>query len=290
VARTTSGPPTPPNHTTNPQPSRAPRAMTNTTPPRTAHPRTPRAAALLSSILCLVALPLAAGCGEASTSSQQAAANTTTPNPATTASSPVTTAGNPTPDSQTTPGRHSSAPAKTRTHQALSSLANAKPAPKLPASQKAKLAVDDIELTSPSIHTQNGAPATLARENTCYGHDLTPALNWKTVPPGTAELAIFIISIKPVNNELHYDWAITGINPNLHNIPTNQTPPGTTTHTKYTICPPPHTNETYLTAIYALPHKLTTTPGTTPNQLHKQATHTAHHAGLLVSSYQTQTP
>jgi phosphatidylethanolamine-binding protein (PEBP) family uncharacterized protein len=262
--------------------------MTNTPPPRTAHPRIPRAA-LLSSILCLAALPLATSCGESNTSSQQAAANTTTPNPTTTTSNPTTTASNPALHTQT-PAHHPGAPAKTRVHQALSSLANAKPAPKLPASQKAKLAVDDIELTSPAIHTQNGAPATLSRENTCYGHDLTPALNWKNTPPGTTELAIFIISIKPINNELHYDWAITGINPSLHSIPTNQTPPGTTTNTKYTICPPPHNNETYLTAIYALPHKLTTTPGTTPNQLHKQATHTAHHAGLLVSSYQTHTP
>ena len=267
---------------------------TNTYPSQAPTPRTPRRWALLTSILCLAALPLAAGCGESNAT--QAAATTTPPTNNTTTTTPTTTTTTSQATSAKPPAPATAHPpaaaAKGRVRKAFSSLANAKPAPKLPAAQRANLAVDDIELTSPAIHAHNGTPATIARENTCDGANQTPALNWKNIPPGTAELAIFIISTTPVNNKLFYDWAITGINPHLHGIPAGQTPPQTITgrnsygNTNYSICPPPGKNETYLIALYALPHKLNTTPGYEPNQLRKQTLHTAHHSGLLVGSYQ----
>jgi phosphatidylethanolamine-binding protein (PEBP) family uncharacterized protein len=256
--------------------------------------KTPSPRALLTGLVCLGVIPFAAGCGE-STSTRAAA--TTTPATRRTANPPSTTVtsashGASVRRSATAARRHRSARRKARVRQAFSSLANAKPAPKLSPAQRAHGAVDDIELTSPAIRSQSGAPATISRENTCYGADQIPALNWKNIPPGTAELAIFVISVAPVNHQLFYDWVVTGINPSLRGIASGQAPPGATTHPNstghatYTICPPGGKSETYLIALLALPTKLKITPGETPSELHKQALDTAHHSGLLVGSYQ----
>jgi phosphatidylethanolamine-binding protein (PEBP) family uncharacterized protein len=235
-----------------------------------------------------MALPAAAGCGEASTTSQVAnhptAVTTTATTPARTTATVSKAPGAATRPSAT--GRHTNSRVKTSVGQALSSLANAKPANKLPASQRARLAVDDIELTSPSMHTHTSGLPTIDRENTCNGKDLTPALNWKNVPPNTAELAIFIISTTPVDNKLFYDWAVTGIEPSLHGVSAGHIPSSAHLNTNYTICPPQGKAENYLVALFALPQKLSVTPGENPNELHKLALHTAHHSGLLVGSYQ----
>jgi phosphatidylethanolamine-binding protein (PEBP) family uncharacterized protein len=133
--------------------------------------------------------------------------------------------------------------------------------------------------------------AMLSTANTCYGADQHPALRWKNIPAGTAEIAIAVLSTKPVNNKLFYNWTITGINPALHEIPAGQTPPGTITatnsygHPTYSICPPAGTQETYATIIYALPTPLHQTPGFNPTTLHTQIQHTTHHTGLLITTY-----
>jgi phosphatidylethanolamine-binding protein (PEBP) family uncharacterized protein len=249
----------------------------------------PRQDAIVASLLCLAATPVLAGCGESNPASQ---ATATSAQPATTTVASTSQARNLKPAAPSSAEQHHSARAKARVRQAFSSLANAKPAPKLPATQRAHLAVDDIELTSPAVHSQTGAPATIATASTCYGADRSPGLNWKNIPSGTAELAIFVISTTPVDNQLYYDWIVTGLNPGLHGILAGQTPAGATTHPNskgsatYSICPPSGKSETYLIAVYALPTKLQTTPGETPNQLHLQALHTARHSGLLVGSYQ----
>jgi phosphatidylethanolamine-binding protein (PEBP) family uncharacterized protein len=243
--------------------------------------------ALLASVLCAVALPIAAGCGEASTTSQVANQPTTTA--ATTPPARTTATVSKASSAATRPSassQHTSSHTKTSVGQALSSLANAKPASKLPANQRARLAVDDIELTSPSMHTHAGGLPTIDRENTCNGGDLTPALDWKNIPPNTAELAIFIISTTPVDNKLFYDWAVTGIEPSLHGISAGHLPSTAHLNTSYTICPPQGKGENYLVALFALPQKLSVTPGENPNELHKLALHIAHHSGLLVGSYQ----
>jgi phosphatidylethanolamine-binding protein (PEBP) family uncharacterized protein len=251
----------------------------------------PRGCALLASLLCVMALPIAAGCGEASTTSQVAnhptAVTTTATIPAgTTAAESKARSARSAASRPRVAGQQISSHAKTSAGQALSSLANAKPANKLPASQRARLAVDDIELTSPSMHTHASGLPTIGRENTCNGKDLTPALNWKNIPPNTVELAIFIISTTPVDKKLFYDWAVTGIEPSLHGISAGHIPPTAHLNTSYTICPPQGKDENYLVALFALPQKLPVTPGENPNELHKLALHTAHHSGLLVGSYQ----
>jgi phosphatidylethanolamine-binding protein (PEBP) family uncharacterized protein len=249
----------------------------------------PRGAPLAAGVLCAAALALASGCGESSGTPAAATPPTTTP-PATSApqAATSTTAAQPAATTPAASAAHHgrSALAKARARTAFQSLANAKPAPKLTPAQLAKRPISDIQLTSPTMTS-----ATLSTANTCYGADEHPALRWKNIPAGTAEIAIAILSTKPVNNKLFYNWTITHIPPTLHEIPAGQTPPGTITatnsygHPTYNICPPAGTQETYATIIYALPTPLHQTPGFNPTTLHTQIQHTTHHTGLLITTY-----
>ena len=45
-------------------------------------------------------------------------------------------------------------------------------------------------------------PDGLTTANTCKGKNRSPALSWRNVPPGTAELAIFAVNVKPVKGTL----------------------------------------------------------------------------------------
>jgi phosphatidylethanolamine-binding protein (PEBP) family uncharacterized protein len=247
-------------------------------------------------LLCLAAI--ITGCGETSKTKTEASApasqSTTTADPAATTepgttSTAATAAGGKPQATTTTAARHGrSALAKARARAAFESLAHAKPAPKLTPTQQAERPIADIQLTSPALQ-KTKIPA----ENTCHGANNSPALHWANIPPGTAELAIFLLSAKPANNHLVYDWAITHINPSLNELKTGQTPPeaitgrnsqGTTT---YNICPPTNKPETYILALYALPTKLPATPGYNPTTLRTQAKHTTHHIGTIIT---TNTP
>jgi phosphatidylethanolamine-binding protein (PEBP) family uncharacterized protein len=272
--------------------------MTPATPPAQPTPLQPRTRpktmprrALALGLLCAAALSVtaASSCGESNSTPAAAnppASTPTTPAPA--SSTSPDSAETPASTSTTSDSHHGrSALAKERARAAFQSLANAKPAPKLTPAQ-AKRPISDIQLTSPNINT---ATNTLATENTCYGANHHPTLRWKNIPPGTAEIAIAILSTKPVNNQLFYDWTITGIPPTLHEIPAGQTPPGATNapnsygHPTYNICPPPGNTETYAIIIYALPTTLHPTPNTTPTTIHTQIQHTTHHTGLLITTY-----
>lgn len=257
--------------------------------PATMRRRAPLALGMLCAAVLSAAIAVASGCGESNSTPAAAnpPANTTTTTPATTTSTSQSPTGATTTTTSDTPSHHErSALAKERARAAFQSLANAKPAPKPTPAQRANRPISDIPLTSPDIDT---ATNTLPTENTCYGADRHPTLRWKNIPPGTAEIAITILSTKPVNNQLFYDWAITGIPPTLHEIPAGQTPPGATTipnsygHPTYNICPTPNTNETYVIIISALPTTLHPTPTTTT--IHTQIQHTTHHTGLLITTY-----
>jgi phosphatidylethanolamine-binding protein (PEBP) family uncharacterized protein len=252
---------------------------------------TPRKALALTTLT--LAGALLGGCGESNKTPAAASATTSAPAATATATDPTGAGTAPTKDQATssTPAAHygRSALAKARAREAFQSLANAKPAPKPTPQQRAQRPISDIQLTSPDIDPTTN---TLNTANTCYGANQHPTLRWKNIPPGTAEIAILIISTKPVNNKLFYNWAITGINPNTHEIPAGQTPPGTTTgqnsngQPTYTICPPPHTHETYAIIIYAIPTTTHPTPNFNPNTLRNQTKQTTHHTGLLITTYQ----
>lgn len=244
----------------------------------------PRRIAALS---LLVVLPLAslAGCGESSGGGTPAASApaSSTPAASTQASTSSTTSAPPTRTQQSSASSRQAA-AKARKREAFQSLANATPAPKLTAAQRAGRPAADIELQSP---TNRGGR--LSAENTCHGADRSPALRWSHIPAGTAEIVVLALGVAPVAGKLLYDWALAGIPPSVHEITAGQLPQGAISGrngyggTGYKLCPSGH--ETYLFAIYAVPTSLHPSPGFEPAALRAQAAHVARHTGVLIATY-----
>jgi phosphatidylethanolamine-binding protein (PEBP) family uncharacterized protein len=251
-------------------------------------------------LLALGALAaLGVGCGETTSGTQAAAQNST---PASTSQRQATgtqaTAGT------TTTAKNSSSshaggsasrgavPRRTRSraHLVLPGPGS-HPAPKLTAAQRAHVSIADIALSSPAVKRAGAGTSTLARQYTCHGANTSLPLRWRGIPAGTKELALFVISVRPVNGKLFFDWSIAGLGPSLTGLTAGQLPPGAipgqngTGHTTYSICPATNQLENYVIALYALPQKLSPKPGFDPATLREQAITLAHHTGLLLAAY-----
>src|SRR6188768_245557 len=74
----------------------------------------------------------------------------------------------------------------------------------------ANATVADMTLESPAIVASEGNPGSLSPAYTCDGKNSWPALSWRGVPDGTAELAIYLMNVQPVDGLLFVDWAISG--------------------------------------------------------------------------------
>jgi len=65
---------------------------------------------------------------------------------------------------------------------------------------------------------------------TCSGKNISPPLEWGTVPPGAGELALFVIGFTRVGTSHDYkasiEWAVAGINPALHKLNPGTLPKG----------------------------------------------------------------
>jgi phosphatidylethanolamine-binding protein (PEBP) family uncharacterized protein len=145
-----------------------------------------------------------------------------------------------------------------------------------------------IVLTSSAIDPEGGA---LQARYTCDGQDTPLPLKWTGVPPGTAELMIDVIKVKPVDNKLFFAWAVTHIDPATHEIKAGKLPSGAIVGTNgsgqtgYSLCPPKGPSEAYVAVIFALPHELSARPGFDPAPLRLQAEHKASYQNLLIFNY-----
>jgi phosphatidylethanolamine-binding protein (PEBP) family uncharacterized protein len=252
---------------------------------------------LVPATLLTVCAVTVAGCGEtAGTPAATQSAPTTTRTAAGTGSS-ASTAVATTPKTVSTQTSSTARPAssghvrRSRAHLVLPPPGS-HPAPKLSASDRASVSVADITLSSPAITQRRSASAaTLGREYTCRGADHSPSLHWTGIPPGTKELALFAISIKPVAGKLFFDWAVANLNPGLKGLDSNTLPPGAVLgrngsgHAAYSICPIGAKHEDYVFVLYALPQSLSPKPNFDPAYLRQQAIRIARHTGLLVGSY-----
>lgn len=143
-----------------------------------------------------------------------------------------------------------------------------------------------IVLSSPAVSSSG-----LQSRYTCDGQDVPLPLRWKGVPPGTAELMIDVIKVKPVANKLYFSWAVTHISPTTHEIREGKLPPGAVVGTNgdgqaaYHLCPPKGQVESYVAVIFALPHVLRARPGFDPAKLRLQAEHMATYQNLLIFNY-----
>jgi phosphatidylethanolamine-binding protein (PEBP) family uncharacterized protein len=145
---------------------------------------------------------------------------------------------------------------------------------------------EGFAITSPAVH--NGV---LAARYTCDGEDAALPLHIEGVPPGTAELMLDVIKIKPVGNALYFPWAVTHIKPTTRTIVDGKLPAGAVVgrngagQTSYHLCPPKGAQESYVAVLFALPHKLAAKPGFDPAALRREAEHTASYQNLYIFGY-----
>jgi phosphatidylethanolamine-binding protein (PEBP) family uncharacterized protein len=112
------------------------------------------------------------------------------------------------------------------------------------AAAKAKsLAVPRIPFRSAAIHGP-----TLPARFTCRGQDISPPLEWGAVPRGVESLVLFVVGYTPTPgqrlNHLSVEWAVAGLNPDLHKLRAGELPPGAYLgvasdgkRQRYSVCP-----------------------------------------------------
>jgi len=147
-----------------------------------------------------------------------------------------------------------------------------------------------MTLQSPSSRPSSAGPQALPAEYTCDGKNTSPALSWQGVPPGTAELALLVMNIQPVEGRLFFDWAVGGLSPELEEIEAGKLPKGAVVgrnsfgKTGYGICPA-GSGETYMFTVFALPKKLSPSQGFDPVAFRRAVLEASGNAGLLALSY-----
>jgi phosphatidylethanolamine-binding protein (PEBP) family uncharacterized protein len=119
--------------------------------------------------------------------------------------------------------------------------------------------VAEIVFSSPAIAAQGPIPALY----TCDGKDITPPLEWGSIPAGTGELALFALGFTPNPAKAGtytatVQWAVAGISPSLHKLAAGKLPPGahigldTDGKAGYSICPKKGSEEHYQFELYAV--------------------------------------
>jgi phosphatidylethanolamine-binding protein (PEBP) family uncharacterized protein len=107
------------------------------------------------------------------------------------------------------------------------------------------------------------AHGALPERYTCDGRNISPPLEWGNVPSSTKELALLVIGLVPSATSGSYnvsiEWAVAGLNPNLHHLAAGRLPPGaylggtSSGKARYSVCPAPGKGQVYNFALYAVP-------------------------------------
>jgi phosphatidylethanolamine-binding protein (PEBP) family uncharacterized protein len=147
--------------------------------------------------------------------------------------------------------------------------------------------VEGIEVEIPSLLARRFLPS----RYTCDGGDLSIPLHWSGVPNGTAELALFILDLQPVDGKTFVDWAVAGLSPTLHGLQAGQLPVGALVgrngfgRISNSICPARGQTSIYVVALFALPRHLPLKPGFDALALHEQVERLARVQGMTLVRY-----
>lgn len=106
---------------------------------------------------------------------------------------------------------------------------------------------------------------------TCDGQNVSPAITWSDLPPGTVEVAIQVIDLEAEN---YTHWVIAGLRPESGGIAEGSSPMGAVQakNSKGTIgytgpCPPKGSTHNYLFEVLALDRTITLLNGADPNEM-----------------------
>lgn len=141
-----------------------------------------------------------------------------------------------------------------------------------------------------------GSGGRIPSRYTCDGRNLSLPMRWRAIPAGTAEIAIFIVNLKPVRGKLFFDWAIAGIDPAPGKIVAGAVPAGAIVGRNssgtvgYSICPSTGTRENYIVQVLALPRRLSARPGIDARVLYREARQLARTIGFTGAEYMRLAP
>jgi phosphatidylethanolamine-binding protein (PEBP) family uncharacterized protein len=263
-------------------------------------PKTRQASARFILALAAASTLAVSGCGGGSSDGQTAStpasqgkqteAGPLASKPPSTSSSPGSApSSNPVPDSSSSPG----AASEQSKHGPKVEVPTGQPESGITPKQRAEATVASIGLESPALGpSPSGGVSELPAAYTCDGKDTWPELTWRGVPAKTAELALFAMSLKPVEGKLIFDWTVAGLDPSLTSIPAGRLPEGAVVGRNsfgkpgYTICPPKGSSETYIFALYALPKRVTVQKGFDPIALRKEVGRMSGNGGVMAVGYQ----
>jgi phosphatidylethanolamine-binding protein (PEBP) family uncharacterized protein len=154
------------------------------------------------------------------------------------------------------------------------------------ASEHPPLVAIDVEV--PALTQEEQLP----RRYTCDGEDRSLGVRWSGIPADTAELALFIVNTRLAHGELSFAWAVVGLSPRSHGIPTGALPPGAIVGRNslgeigYSICPRVRgREENYIVRVIALPHAIAARPGFDAGALYDEAERSAEVVGVTGVNY-----
>lgn len=133
-------------------------------------------------------------------------------------------------------------------------------------------------------------PQNLTAVNTCKGKGVSPQISWGNIPPGTTELAIFAMGVKPVDGKLYFAWAMAGVDPSLSGLKAGEVPRGAVLgrnsagENTYFVCPKGSEAETYIFSVYAISGGLSPKQGFEPLGFREQATRASKEMGLSAAT------
>lgn len=269
-------------------------------PERVLRPKLGRASAGIVLALASMAALAVCGCGDSSSDSQTASAPASQGEQAEAggaARAPAPQAGSPgskppAPSPNPVPGSGQGASPRQGKQGSTVTVPSGEQERGITPQQRAKATVLSMEVDSPSLQpASTGGVAMLPATYTCDGKDTWPELTWRGVPAGTAELALYVMNLRPVGGELFYDWTVAGLDPSLTGIPSGRLPKGavegrnSSGKVGYSVCPAKGSSETFLFALYALPEPLSVRRGFDPNAVRREIAQQAGNSGVMAAGY-----
>lgn len=145
-----------------------------------------------------------------------------------------------------------------------------------------------IEVTIPGLLKEDYFP----QRYTCDGANISFPVRWSKVPPGTAELAMFLVKLNSPVKHPFFDWAVAGLSPSSHGVEAGRLPSGAVVgrnsfgQVGYSICPPHGTvEEHFILRLLALPHSVAAKPGFDPEALFNETERSTKVVGLAGGVY-----
>jgi phosphatidylethanolamine-binding protein (PEBP) family uncharacterized protein len=145
-------------------------------------------------------------------------------------------------------------------------------------------------LSSPAI----GSSQTMPAQFTCTGKDVSPPLQWGDIPPGTAELVLFLLDLGHTERaasggtqaKLSVAWTVRGLSPTLTGMAAGKLPPRAIVGPhRYSICPPKGGTGEYMFRLYALSSRVSASPRVSELEVFRKINRASSVAGAFVSAY-----